>query len=71
MTESHDPDNDAIQFLYACIRGDKATLLKHLQSRKRGDINTCRKDGWTAVHYASSAGKQDIVEVLALWFAIP
>ncbi len=62
-------ENEAVQFLYACIRGDKASLLKHLQSRKRDDINICRQDGWTAVHYASSAGKKDIVEVLALWYA--
>jgi ankyrin repeat protein len=68
MTESQDSDNEAVQFLYACIRGDKATLLTHLQSKTRGDINICRQDGWTAVHYACSAGKKDIVEVLALWY---
>ena len=55
------------KLLQTAKRGDKdkvATILQKILSNKKGDINYCDENNWTALHYASDEGCLKIVELL-------
>ena len=55
------------KLLQTAKRGDKdkvANILQKILSNKKGDINYCDENNWTALHYASDEGCLKIVELL-------